>query len=377
MIDKRAGGDMSSNVYFMNMRATMKENLFKRLGKLLKTAGLPETVAERDLVAVKLHFGEMGNTAFIRPIFLREIVKKLKELGGIPFLTDANTLYAGTRGNSVNHLMTAIQNGFAYSVVDAPIIIADGLKGRSQSAITINQKHFRVAYVGSEIENADTLISVAHFKGHELSGFGGAIKNIGMGSASRHGKLEQHSGIEPKVKAKKCIGCGECIDRCSQHAISLQAEKAVIDGDACIGCGECIINCPQRAINVQFNKSIPDFMEKMVEYAYGVLKNKNNKVLFINFITDVTPACDCWPVSDAPIVRDVGIVASTDPVAIDQASVDLVNSEPALIDSRLRKNRESGEDKIQGLYPKVDWTIQLDYGAQIGLGSRQYEMIKI
>jgi uncharacterized Fe-S center protein len=355
----------------------MKENRFKRLGKLLETADLPQIIAERDLVAVKLHFGEMGNTAFIRPIFLREIVKKIKQSGGIPFLTDANTLYAGTRGNSVSHLMTAIQNGFAYPVVEAPIIIADGLKGRSQSAITINQKHFRIAYVGSEIENADTIISVAHFKGHELSGFGGTIKNIGMGSASRHGKLEQHSGIEPKVKAKKCIGCGECIDRCSQLAISLQAEKAVIDGDACIGCGECIINCPQRAINVQFSKSIPDFMEKMVEYAYGVLKNKNSKAFFINFITDVTPACDCWPVSDAPIVGDIGIAASTDPVAIDQASVDLVNKASALDDSRLRKNRGSGEDKFQGLYPKVDWTIQLDYAAQIGLGSRQYELVKI
>jgi uncharacterized protein len=368
---------MSSDVYFINLRASMKENLFKKIDRLLETARLPELVSPRDLVAVKLHFGETGNTAFIRPIFIREIVQQIKAAGGAPFVTDANTLYAGTRGNSVAHTITAIQNGFSYSVVDAPIIIADGLMGRSQTGVRIDQKHVETAFIGSEIVNADALISVAHFKGHELSGFGGAIKNIGMGCASRAGKLVQHSGLSPKVKRKKCIGCGDCIEHCSQSAIALKEEKAAIDPETCIGCGECILICPQSAIQVQFNKSIPDFMQKMVEYTLAVLKNKQGKALFLNFITNVSPACDCYPAADAPIVRDIGILASVDPVAIDQASVDLVNQEPALADSCMKEGREAGSDKFRTLYPKTDWEIQLDYAQALGLGSRVYKLVQI
>ena len=184
----------------------------------------------------------------------------IKKEGAVPFLTDANTLYAGTRGNSVDHIETAIKNGFAYAVVDAPIIIADGLRGRSQTGIDIHQKHFKTVYIGSEIVNADALVSIAHFKGHELGGFGGTLKNVGMGSASRHGKLEQHSGIAPKVKRKKCIGCEMCVEHCSQRAIFMEAEKAKIDPEKCIGCGECILMCAQEAIQVRWNTSISDFI---------------------------------------------------------------------------------------------------------------------
>jgi len=361
----------------MNFRASFKENLFKKLDRLLDAANISEVVKKRNLVAVKLHFGESGNNAFIRPIFLREIVRKIKAVGGAPFLTDANTLYAGTRGDSVHHTITAIQNGFAYSVVNAPIIIADGLMGRSHTSVPINQKHVKTAHIGSEIINADVLISVAHFKGHEFSGFGGSIKNVGMGCASRAGKLVQHSGLSPKVKPKKCIGCGDCIDHCSQAAIALVDEKAVIDPETCIGCGECILVCPQSAIQVQHGKSLPEFMEKMVEYTLGVLKNKQGKALFLNFINNVSPACDCWPASDAPIVGDIGILASTDPVAIDQASADLVNQEPALAESCLKAGREVGDDKFKALYPKVDWEIQLAYAQELGLGNRGYNLIRI
>ncbi len=368
---------MSSDVYFINFRASFKENLFKKLDKLLDAANLSGVVKKRDLVAVKLHFGETGNTAFIRPLFLREIVSKIKEIGGAPFLTDANTLYAGTRGDSVHHTVTAIRNGFAYSVVEAPIIIADGLMGRSQSGVRIDQKHVKTAYIGSEIVNAKALISVAHFKGHEFTGFGGSLKNVGMGCASRAGKLAQHSGLNPKVKRKKCIGCGDCIDHCSQNAITLKDEKAGIDPEKCIGCGECILICPQSAIQVQHSKSLPDFMEKMMEYTLGVMQNKQGKALFLNFINNVSPACDCWPAADTPIVRDVGILASTDPVAIDQASADLVNQEPALIGSCLKTGREAGDDKFKALYPKVEWELQLAYAEALGLGKRIYKLIQI
>ena len=368
---------MKSNVYFIDLRATAKENLVRKLARLLDTAGLSETIKEKDLVAVKLHFGEQGNTAFIRPVFIRKIVDSIKDVGGFPFLTDANTLYAGTRSDSPHHVKTAIQNGFAYAVVDAPIIIADGLRGKSETAVTINQKNFKKVYIGTDIVEADALISVAHFKGHELSGFGGAIKNTGMGCASRRGKLAQHSTVSPKVITKKCIGCGDCIDHCSQSALSLEEEKAVLDEKKCIGCGECILICPNEAVQIQWDQAIPVFLENMVEYTMGVLKSKKNSSLYLNFITDVSPACDCYPSNDAPVVRNIGILASRDPVAIDQASADLVNQEEALPGSCLKTNRKSGEDKFKGIYPEVNWELQLVYAEKLGLGSRKYQLKKI
>jgi len=368
---------MKSKVYFTDLRATHKENLLKKIEKLTEAAGLSTIVSKRDLVAVKIHFGEMGNTAFIRPVFLRKIVESVKAAGGVPFLTDANTLYAGTRSDAPHHLTTAIQNGFAYSVVEAPLVIADGLRGKSETSVEINQKHFKQVYIGAEIVQADSLVSVAHFKCHELSGFGGTLKNLGMGCASRKGKLAQHSTVCPAIKKKKCIGCGDCVDHCSQQAISIIDEKAVIDSEKCIGCGECILICLNSAIQIEWNQTIPAFLEKMVEYTMGVLKNKAGKALFINFITDISPACDCYPYNDAPIVRNIGIVASNDPVAIDQASVDLVNNEQALPGSCIKTSSGPGEDKFKAVYPAVDWAIQLDYGEKIGLGTRKYEIVQI
>ena len=368
---------MKSSVYFIDLRASAKENLVNKLARLTDTAGLSDIVKKRDLVAVKLHFGEKGNTAFIRPVFVRKIVQSIKAVGGYPFLTDANTVYAGTRSDSPHHLSTAIQNGFAYAVVDAPLIIADGLRGKSESAVTVNQKNFKKVYIGSDIVEADALISVAHFKGHELSGFGGAIKNLGMGCASRKGKLAQHSTVSPKVIEEKCVGCGDCVPHCSQNALSVEFEKAVLNAKKCIGCGECILICPNSAIEIQWNQAIPTFLENMVEYTMGVLKNKTDKLLSVNFITQVSPACDCYGHNDAPIVRDIGIVASKDPVAADQASVDLVNQEKALPESCLDVNLEKGEDKFRGVYPNVDWQIQLDYAEKLGLGNRSYELTKI
>ncbi len=368
---------MKSNVYFIDFRATPKENFPSKLNRLLETSGMAAVIEKKDLVAVKLHFGELGNTAFIRPVYIRKIVELIKQLGGDPFITDANTVYAGTRSTAPRHLTTAIQNGFAYAVVEAPLVIADGLRGRTETAVAINQKRFKKVYIGTEIVQADVLISVAHFKGHELSGFGGTIKNVGMGCASRKGKLAQHSTVHPQVIAEKCEGCGDCVLRCSQKALSVIEKKAVIDSKKCIGCGECILICEKGAIEIQWNQSIPVFLENMVEYTMGVLKNKKGKSLFINFITDVSPACDCMPVNDAPIVRNIGVLASTDPVAIDQASVDLVNREPALPDSCLKVNTGPGEDKFKGIYPNVDWQIQLDYAQALGIGTKAYELVRI
>lgn len=368
---------MKSTVYFIDFRAGYRENIPAKIDRLLNTAGLSESVQKRDLIAIKLHFGEAGNAAFIRPVYVRKIVEAVKGTGGIPFLTDCNTLYTGARRESPHHITTAIQNGFAYPVVGAPIIIADGLRGKSDTQVTIHQKRFEMAYLGSDIANADGLVSAAHFKCHELAGFGGTLKNLGMGCASRRGKLALHSVLSPKVKRKRCLACGNCIDHCPAEAIAMFEEKARIDQEACIGCAECIARCPNEAIRVRWNRSIPVFMENVVEYAMAVLQGKKDKALFLNFITDVTPTCDCEPFNDAAIVRDIGITASKDPVAIDQASVDLVNAEQALQGSCLEKNLNPGEDKIRGLYPEVDWTLQLDYAEGLNLGSRNYELVRI
>jgi hypothetical protein len=368
---------MKSPVYFIDLRATHKENFPAKLKRLLETAGISEIIKKKDLVALKVHFGELGNTAYIRPVYLRKIVETVKALGGHPFLTDANTVYAGTRSDSPSHLVTAVHNGFGFSAVDAPLIIADGLRGRTETPVTINAKNFKRVYIGTEIVNADVLISIAHFKGHELAGFGGTLKNLGMGCASRRGKLAQHSTVNPKVVGKKCVGCGDCILHCSQNALSLIEKKAHIDEKKCIGCGECILICENEAIQIQWNQSIPVFLENMAEYTLGVMKNKQGRSLFVNFITNVSPACDCYGHNDAPIVRDIGVLAATDLVAVDQASVDLVNQQPALPDTCLETNRGAGEDKFKGLYPKVEWSIQLEHAERLGLGTRQYELVKI
>ncbi|MCP3875309.1 MAG: DUF362 domain-containing protein [Desulfobacteraceae bacterium] len=369
---------MTADVFFIDLEATSKENLPQKLSRLIKKAGLKDIVSDNDLTAVKIHFGEQGNTAYIRPVFIRKIIQTIKAHKAKPFLTDANTLYVGTRSDSVSHIHTAIENGFSYSSMDAtPIIIADGLRGKSETEIQIDQKNCKQVYIGSEIIGADALVSVAHFKGHELTGFGGTLKNLGMGCASRRGKLDMHSNVSPKIKRKTCIGCRECEKHCPAEAIYLEEKKAYIKKDVCIGCAECIVRCPTGSVNITWNQTVPVFLEKMIEYTKGVLENKEKKSLFINFITDIAPKCDCLPYSEAPIVNNIGVLASTDPVAIDQASADLVNQQKGLPGTVLETNLNPGEDKFKGLYPYVDWEYQLDYAQSLGLGIRKYKLVKL
>ncbi len=369
----------ASKVYFSNLHATVKENLLSKLDRLMTMAGLDNSwgLSRRSLVAIKLHFGERGNTAFIRPLFIRQIVDHIKVMGGTPFLTDTNTLYAGTRSDSVSHLKTAMENGFAYSVVHAPVIIADGLRGASFSKVRIDREIIKTAYIAKDIFESDALISVAHFKGHELSGFGGTIKNLGMGCASRKGKMEQHSDLAPKIKHKKCKGCGDCVEHCAQHALSLEGDRAVIDPERCVGCGECILICPNNAIDVHWNADAARFQKKMAEYAFAVLKGKSRKTFFINFLTNISPACDCYGYNDVPIVHDIGIMASLDPVALDQASVDMVNCNDVNETFCIPDSTMPRGDKFKSLYPKIDWNIQLVHAEKIGLGSRKYEIVSI
>ena len=381
---------MASTVYFTDLRAGFNNSLLTKIERLARAAGLDKVVKNKGLTAIKLHFGERGNTAFIRPLLVRPVVDMIREAGARPFITDSGTLYPGTRSNAVDHLNTAVLNGFAYPVAGAPLIIADGIDGRDEIAVPVDLKHFKEVLIGSAIVWADSLVSMAHFKLHEASGFGGAIKNIGMGAASRKGKMAQHSEVAPEVISKKCIACGVCLEQCAHGAISLverPADAAApspsvheimrIDQELCVGCARCIHACPQGALSINWDTDLPKFMEKMVEYAVGAVKGKQGRCLFINFLTQISPACDCYPFADAPIVGDIGIAASTDPLAIDQACVDMINAQPLLESSCLGGIKEPCPDKIRAVYPKIDWQRQLDYAAELGLGSREYELATI
>jgi len=366
---------MSSQVFYTNLRVKQGQSLLSKLETLISRAGILDGIAPRDLVAVKMHFGERGNLAYIRPQYIRRVVEQIKQKGGRPFLTDANTLYVGSRANAVDHLETAIENGFDYAVVGAPLVIADGLNGKDYVTVPVNLKHFQEVKIGSAAVHADALIAVTHFKGHEATGFGGTLKNLGMGLGSRAGKQQQHSDVLPEINQERCRACARCAKWCPAGAIVLE-RKARIQAEVCIGCGECTVTCPHRAIAINWKTEADVLQEKIVEYTAGVLKGKEGKAGFLTFVTNVSPLCDCCGWNDVPIVGDVGILASTDPVAIDQAAVDLVSQAPGNPHSELGPRHQEA-DKFRVLYPQIDWNVQLAYGEEVGLGSRKYELIEI
>jgi len=345
-----------SKVYFIDFKSLPK---FKNL---LLQAGLEKVVSRNDMVAIKLHFGEKGNKGYVKPEYVKLVVQEVKSLGGQPFLTDSNTIYLGERSDALRHLAIARTHGFSSESLGAPIIIADGLRGNSFVEVEINQKHFRKIKVASAIYDADVLIFVTHFKGHELGGFGGAIKNIGMGGVSRAAKYEIHEAVVPNLKLNKCTGCGICVKWCPAGAIELVGKKAKVDNNRCIGCGQCILYCNFGALYMEWSDLAESEQEKLIECALGVTRDK--KVLFINFLNFITRLCDCSPTSAGPVVPDIGILASSDPVAIDQASVDLVN--------------EVGKrDVFRQLYPGKNWEFQLNYAEKLGMGTRGYGLVRI
>jgi uncharacterized protein len=364
----------NSKVYFIDLKSNSRLNLLDKLKRLLLAAGIETIDFSHKITALKLHFGEAGNMAYIRPDYLAVIADLVKAQGGLPFLTDANTLYKGSRSNGVDHLTIASQHGFNPLTTGCNVVIADGIKGTDFKEITINQKHCRTAKIASAVAQADVLISVSHFKGHEMSGFGGCLKNIGMGSGSVGGKLEMHSDSQPVIYRDNCIGCNVCVRNCAQETIALDAErKAVIDYVKCVGCGQCVAVCQYDAAQVQWNAE--KMQEKMMEYALAVLREK--PAFHINFLMNISPDCDCWNYNDSPIVPDIGIMASFDPVAIDRASVDMVNHSPILPNSRIGEHVGVLSDRFDLVAPKTNWRIGLDYAESLGLGQQAYELVRI
>ncbi len=364
---------MSSTVIFSDMTTQADKNLLDKTREIVKKAAIPGIIEENDLVAIKLHFGEEGNLAFIPPPLVRVVVEMVKEKGGKPFLTDANTLYVGKRRNAVDHIETALKNGFGYETIGAPVIIADGLKGVDYVNVPVNGKHFDTVKISSAVHNADAVIAVSHVKGHDLFGFGGALKNLGMGCGSPAGKQTMHSDLKPEVDSDKCTACGTCIDRCPEGAIErVEKNKAYIHSDLCIGCGECVAFCPVQAIPINWETDEATIQEKTAEYAWGVVKPKNGKSGFINYIMNVTPDCDCAPWNDVPIVPNLGILGSTDPVAIDQASLDLVNRAPVMANSVLG-DKQDVEDKFKAVNNRNSSYI-IEHGQDLGMGHKQYTL---
>lgn len=368
-----------AKVYFTDFRARPGLNLLQKLKNLVKKAGIENIDFENKYVAIKIHFGEPGNLAYLRPNYSKAIADVVKELGGKPFLTDCNTLYVGRRKNALDHLDAAYENGFTPYSTGCQVIIADGLKGTDETIVTIDGEYVKNAKIGTAIMDADVFISLNHFKGHESTGFGGAIKNIGMGCGSRAGKMEMHSSGKPNVNENKCRKCKRCIKICAHGAISYDDNGiAHIDHNKCVGCGRCIGICNFDAIKSPNDEANDVLNKKMAEYALAVVKDRPQ--FHVSLICDVSPNCDCHSENDAPIVPNIGMLASFDPVALDKACADLVNLQEALSNSRLSENIEKNikeKDNIHINHPETNWESQIEHGEKIGLGTSNYELIKI
>ncbi len=365
-----------SKVYFSDFRCSSKDNIFSKTKKLFLKAGFGERIAEKEIVAIKTHFGEYGNIAYLPAPVLRALVDLLKGRGAKPFITDTNTLYRGSRSNAVDHLDNAVLNGFVMETAGAPVIIADGLRGNDFRTVPVNTKHYKEIKIASAIYDADSVVVMSHVKGHELYGMGGAIKNIAMGCVPPSGKQMIHSDMKPVVKQNVCTACGSCIKRCPVSAIVLNGNrKAEISADLCISCGECTVICPYDAIPVVWKTDHKPLHERTAEYANGVWGRNREKWMFFNFIMNVSPQCDCYFWNDMPVVPNIGILASTDPVAIDRASADLINKSRPLPGSKIDGKTED-RDNLRALYD-IEWNYLFEYAEKIGMGENRYELIEI
>lgn len=391
----------TAKVYYTNLRTYGRESQLDKLKRLIRKAGIGQIDFENKFVAIKIHFGELGNLSFLRPNYARAVADVVKELGGRPFLTDCNTLYVGSRKNALEHIDCAYQNGFTPYATGCQVIIADGLKGTDETLVPVkNGEYVKEAKIGHALMDADIVISLTHFKGHEQAGFGGCMKNLGMGGGSRAGKMEQHSSGKPGVDHGKCIGCRACERICAHGAIAFMATRerelkggkvvtvpvATIDHGRCVGCGRCIGACNQDAIRPGSGSAVDELNCKIAEYTQAVVQDRPN--FHISIAMDISPNCDCHAENDTPIVPDLGMFASFDPVAIDQAAIDMALSAPTLPNSELTDMRAKLEaeggvpercqhDHFNLTHPDTNWRSMIEHAEKIGLGTSHYELIEV
>ena len=368
---------MTPKVYFTDFCSTNFETMPQKLARLIMTAGIDQIDFQDKFVAIKIHFGELGNMAYLRPGYARVLVDIIKDLGGKPFLTDANTLYVGSRRNALDHIETAYRNGFSPFSTGCHVLIADGLKGTDQVAVPVkNGEYVKEALIGRAIMDADIVISLSHFKGHEEAGFGGALKNLGMGSGSWDGKKDMHDACRPMVDSEKCVACGNCADICAHGAPNLNdAGVMAIDWAKCAGCGRCLHVCPVDAISSSNADAALYLNYKIAEYAKAVVQDRPH--FHISLVRDVSPYCDCHAENDVPIVPDVGMFASFDPVALDLACAEAVIKQPVMPNSKLAKAERPDLDNLTAAFPHTNWRSQIAHGKKIGLGEDSYELVTI
>jgi len=346
---------MSTNVYFLPWEKRGE------YAEWLKSTGIYRTFNAHQFVGIKIHFGEEGNKGFIDPRYVKPAAEELSKMGANPFVTDANTIYVGTRADAVHHALTADKHGFNITNCGCPIIIADGLRGNSGEQVEVNLQHFKKVVISNAIHYSDSLILMSHFKGHELTGFGGAIKNAGMGSATRAGKYAMHDRLFPKSDVSKCTGCGTCVKWCGPGALSMKGKTVSFDQSKCTGCCECILSCRFGVFHMPWDENVNDAQEKIAEYAKGALGSK--PLFCVNFVNFITKYCDCYPTREKPLMEDIGIFAGTDPVAVDQACADAINE-------------KFGSDFVNHIFPGIDWKHGFEYAERIELGKRAYKLIK-
>ncbi len=368
-----------SQVFFTDMRCKVGTSLLMKLDKLIRKAGIESLPLDGKFVAIKIHFGEPGNLSFLRPNFSKTVVDLLLSHNAKPFLTDCNTLYVGRRKDALEHISAAYENGYTPFATNCHVIIADGLKGTDDVEVPLtNTKYCQSARIGRAVMDADIIISLSHFKGHEMTGFGGAIKNIGMGCGSRAGKMHMHSDGKPSVN-DKCRGCGICSSFCAHEAISYDAEKkAHINHDNCVGCGRCMGACNFDAIDPAWDMEFDSLNGRMAEYTLAVLQGRPH--FHISIVNQVSPYCDCHAENDAAVVPDIGMFASFDPVALDKACIDAVNAAPAIGGSIMQdcgcSHGQLG-DHFKAVHPTTDWRSQIAHAEAIGLGNGDYELITV
>lgn len=371
-----------SKVYWCDFHTTSGgDPLTVKLKKLIKRAGIDQIDMNGKFVAIKMHFGEKGNLAFLRPNYAHAVADIVYEKGGKPFLTDCNTMYPGSRKNAIEHLYCAWENGFSPLAAGCPVIIGDGLKGTDDIDVPVKGgEYVKSAKIGRAIMDADIFISLNHFKGHEMAGFGGACKNIGMGCGSRAGKTEQHSSGKPAISQEKCRGCKRCLRECANGGLEFDNGKMYVNYDNCVGCGRCLGACNFDAIEFVQDNASKMLNLRMAEYTKAVLDGRPH--FHISLVQDISPNCDCHGENDVPILPDVGMFASFDPIAIDQACADACMKESPIPGSQLDRHihepgfRDAG-DHFSNSAPETEWKSLLEHGEKIGIGTRSYELIEM